>query len=1124
MRAPKEKFLKNTVSLLAFAFIFFAWQGMAHAATATWTPTSGVNWNTAANWTPNGVPSGTTDVIYSASSTTSSTLNAAVNVKSITITSGYTGTITQSAGITVTAGSGGFSQAGGTFTGSNSAGDFIKVGGSFSLAGGIFTSTRDYLYLPTSTFSGGTFNHNSGIVDFYLTTTNATTSFTVTGSSTFYNVMIGNPAYSGFLTLTLSAGTVLTTQNWFFPAINNNIFLLNGGEIDVQGNILPGHTAYPGRLPSGGTMTVALTGTGTQVVGDISTGVALDFYGIDPTVYDSMVLPNFMINKPSGGVTLSSLGTPSVADINRILITGNWTNQNATPITVGTSSVVMLSVQTGDGTATTSSPGNIITGSSSFYGLYFYNLWPKSAFSSNPGIYFTVATGTVLSVSGPMDIDYNGAMLSFAGGGEIDVKGDLLAMGFPNSGSSNEFIPTNDFANLIVNGTGAQTIGTGVVDSSELWLQSIHINKSSGSINLGGTAGPGVIRILNNWTNDNGPSILSAGTSTVEFGGTSSTITGSSTFYNLGFGFPYSATNSRLTVVAGTVITAQGGTYITTHYDVGPIFLGGGEVDAQGDVLLGEPAAPNGGIFWPANAPTSTFNFVMNGPGDQIINDQGQTIYDPGNYSYQAFPFQGLTINKPSGVVTVSSTFTYIANGLTVTKGELRLSGAKYFEVDGAVTVASGGLFSAYPAATSTILFGSSLTNNGTVFFSGDGFGCTLPLPVNVTLRSTSTGVQVPWSGSGFNLMRYVDAKDQSASVGNPITVWNGVNSGNNSNWTFSNGNGRPQLVQAAAVQGTSGTPPSTLTFPAYPRAGDLVLVAIASQNNAIAAPSDNAGNAYSLVSANSFGSPTRYLNLYYAKNIAATSTFIVTLNGTSSAPGTYLSAGAYEYTGMAPSSTFVASSTNSDTITSTSTQITSLSAVGVSTNQLYFGAAVVDNSSATLSPSWTSEFPNTCGASCLSLYVQDLSTSTIMTTAATWTSTATTSYTATIGIFRSIYTLGYAASGTLDSATFDTGVASGTQLNSIVWQGTASNGTAVKFQVAVSSSTGGPWNFIGPSGDGSQYFSGNPGTPISLASTNGGFNLFNGYRYFRYRVVLFSDITQTYSPTVSQVSVNWSP
>lgn len=111
------------------------------------------------------------------------------------------------------------------------------------------------------------------------------------------------------------------------------------------------------------------------------------------------------------------------------------------------------------------------------------------------------------------------------------------------------------------------------------------------------------------------------------------------------------------------------------------------------------------------------------------------------------------------------------------------------------------------------------------------------------------------------------------------------------------------------------------------------------------------------------------------------------------------------------------------------------------------------------------------------------------------------------------------AATGTLDSETFDTGDVNGAQMNSITWKGSAPAGTSVAFQIAVSNSSSGPWNFIGPDGTSATVYSGIAGTAIPL----------NNYavligRYFRYRVILTTNTAQTVSPSVTSVIVNWSP
>lgn len=112
-------------------------------------------------------------------------------------------------------------------------------------------------------------------------------------------------------------------------------------------------------------------------------------------------------------------------------------------------------------------------------------------------------------------------------------------------------------------------------------------------------------------------------------------------------------------------------------------------------------------------------------------------------------------------------------------------------------------------------------------------------------------------------------------------------------------------------------------------------------------------------------------------------------------------------------------------------------------------------------------------------------------------------------------------ATGTLDSQTFDTGSPNGAQLNSITWKGNVPSGTSVGFQIAVSNSASGPWNFVGPDGTSGTIYSGSgvTGGVIPL----GDYAALNG-RYFRYRVILTTNTAQTVSPKITSVVVNWSP
>ncbi|MGC9611199.1 MAG: hypothetical protein ABSE68_03225, partial [Minisyncoccia bacterium] len=120
---------------------------------------------------------------------------------------------------------------------------------------------------------------------------------------------------------------------------------------------------------------------------------------------------------------------------------------------------------------------------------------------------------------------------------------------------------------------------------------------------------------------------------------------------------------------------------------------------------------------------------------------------------------------------------------------------------------------------------------------------------------------------------------------------------------------------------------------------------------------------------------------------------------------------------------------------------------------------------------------------------------------------------------------------GYVISSTFDTTVSSGATLNSLMWEGDSPGGTCVKFQIAASNNSSGPWNFKGPSGDNATYYGAScsqkitgqdicstKNTPICVDSSQ-----FNNYRYYRYKAFIISNLAQTLTPRIDDVLLNFS-
>ncbi|MCR4275522.1 MAG: hypothetical protein NUV83_02095 [Candidatus Wolfebacteria bacterium] len=103
-----------------------------------------------------------------------------------------------------------------------------------------------------------------------------------------------------------------------------------------------------------------------------------------------------------------------------------------------------------------------------------------------------------------------------------------------------------------------------------------------------------------------------------------------------------------------------------------------------------------------------------------------------------------------------------------------------------------------------------------------------------------------------------------------------------------------------------------------------------------------------------------------------------------------------------------------------------------------------------------------------------------------------------------------------LTSSVFDTFIASGSAINSIVWKGLQLPNTSVSFQIASSNNSGGPWNYLGPDNTSGSYYVPNQNTSISVNPIN-----HMNQRYFRYEIFLQTTVSQ--SPRVDDVIINWS-
>ncbi|MGZ8528326.1 MAG: hypothetical protein ACXWWR_05975, partial [Candidatus Limnocylindrales bacterium] len=234
-----------SVLLLATMFgLALASAPRALGVARTWTglgPTN--NWTDALNWSGNAVPVAVDVATFDATTVKNATINAAANVLGLTIAGGYTGTISQAAGIAMTVGATGYSQASGSFAGGSAA---ITVNGPFAISGGAFSSTTGTLSIRgnyTHT-GGGSFAPNGGAVAFI---TGAAT-IDVAATETFNDLRFTAGAK------TVAAGDVLTAAG----SLTLSAGTINTGTVAAQGSISQA-LGY-----GGGTGTLLINGSGAQ--------------------------------------------------------------------------------------------------------------------------------------------------------------------------------------------------------------------------------------------------------------------------------------------------------------------------------------------------------------------------------------------------------------------------------------------------------------------------------------------------------------------------------------------------------------------------------------------------------------------------------------------------------------------------------------------------------------------------------------------------------------------------------------------------------------------------------------------------------------------------------------------
>lgn len=396
--------MKNIFKVAALCMFLLACLNNLHAAKRYWIASSADYWNNGANWSATsggtggaGVPGSSDTAYFDGNSVFNDTIDVAVSIRRLDISSGFTGKIVQRS-FTITIGVGGATLSGGIFSGGSAA---ITVSGPFVISGTAFTSTSATMTLGGDyTLSSGSFTHNSGKVTFV-------TANTIAGSSTF-NQLSFAPVSVGS-TFTLAPGTNLTVNGNFYYDGSQGI-RIDGDTIKVKGDIyLNNSTAYGN--PGNATLFICGTSVNQTLNGAAST---------------------FLSNPIN--ICIQKSATDTLFLLNTITTNRDW--KLVSGVQVPGSSTVLFFFG-----------GSTITGNQAFNNLTFDS-------QSSHAVY-TIATGNTVTVNGTLS--YTGSQGISINTGTISAKGNISLGSTSATGGGSGLLLISGTGSQSV--TGAATLG-----------------------------------------------------------------------------------------------------------------------------------------------------------------------------------------------------------------------------------------------------------------------------------------------------------------------------------------------------------------------------------------------------------------------------------------------------------------------------------------------------------------------------------------------------------------------------------------------------------------------------------------------------------------------------------------
>ena len=629
--------LAGLVTVLGVVYIgsLMLYASFIQAATITWDGGGADNnWSTGANWSTDSVPATGDDVVFDGTSTKDVTYDTGVGsnvINSVTISSGYTGTLTLAQNMQITADlsiadgafvsathtldiDGDFTQSAGSFTASSAttsfAGDFRATGGTYVDAGGVIS------FDSTTADSLVDLNTSITFTDLYLNLTGSGNSLIFEDASDSAMVATG--------TLTLLDGQLETATG--------TTRIENSGTLDQRSTW------------DGGDGFVALTGSSRTV-----------------NLLADATMSHLEIN--GSGIDVQAAGTTSTLYALTIY-DGTFTANSSNIVLSSTTTLNGASAVYTGGSGTETMPGVVLTNGTMNFGTGNTDI-TTSLYQSGGTFVATSATTSVtldLRITGGTFTPSNG-VLSLADSVDtlvyIDVDSTLNVDHFAFNKVGNKLVQFVDAADrIVVSGTlylygGRFNGGNGVIEATNGFVHESGYAGNAGTIEISGSAREVYLAADSAFSN----LLLDSAGTTVHARGNATT-----SLNNLQVtAGTFQANSSSIDIavhlqISGSSSVFEGGTGsldvgISTFAQSGGIIRGG-----EGNFYNGSSASISGTLDF-----TSTTNAYFNGTTAGSYIDIGGTFIAPSGTMYV---YGGL---HPSiGTMRFISPASFDANGGTI--------------------------------------------------------------------------------------------------------------------------------------------------------------------------------------------------------------------------------------------------------------------------------------------------------------------------------------------------------------------------------------------------------------------------------------------------------------------------